>query len=176
MKNYGSGWRDVPGFEGVYSVSSDGQVRREQRGHGATIGKLLRQHRKRNGYLFVDLCDGARRSTSNVHVLVARAFLGAPPPQCEVNHIDGNKENNRIANLEYVTRRGNIVHGLRTGLYPVGERLHNARLTADNVRTIRSLRGEYSQRQLAERFGVARTTIADVLQGRTWREGPRCPD
>lgn len=109
-------WRTIPAAPG-YSVSNTGLVRSEQRvlimknGIQKTVRtKILRQHKAGSGYLAVHIGNKRR---DYVHRLVALAFIGNPPPGCEVNHIDENKENNNADNLEWVTRADNLRHGTR---------------------------------------------------------------
>jgi len=102
-------WRDVVGFEGKYEVSNLGRVRSLCCGRI----KVLKLGRHGNGYRTVT--PGGRISKL-VHRLVAMAWIGPIPNDKEVNHIDGDKANNRVENLEYVTRRGNVHHAIRTGL------------------------------------------------------------
>lgn len=102
-------WRPVVGFEGKYEVSNMGRVKSLAYGRE----RILRQNRHTHGYLTV--CPGGRKHEL-VHRIVAQAFLGPIPEGMEVNHIDGDKRNNWLDNLEYVTRRGNMRHAVDTGL------------------------------------------------------------
>lgn len=161
-------WQPVPEFEGIYSVSNLGQVRRERAGHGARVGRHLKQD-TRNGYPYVNLHNGSGKYRRfYVHGLVASAFLGPRPPGHEVNHKDGVKANPQADNLEYVTSSGNKRHAATTGLSPAGERRHNAKLTQAAANEIRALAERMSQSELATKFGVHRSTIVDVLNRRTW--------
>lgn len=95
-----------------YSVSSNGLVRNDK------TNKLKSQTTKRDGYNKVDLYDGGERSSKRVHRLVAEAFIPNPDNKPEINHIDGNKLNNDISNLEWVTGSENMIHAYETGLVP----------------------------------------------------------
>lgn len=105
-------WQAVAGYEGLYDVSCRGQVFSRHR------KRLMRPSPAGAGYLSVRLCDGARRWRPYVHQLVARAFLGECPDR-EPNHCNGNKADNSVANLEWVTHSGNLKHAWATGLYAV---------------------------------------------------------
>lgn len=107
-------WKDVKGFEGRYQVSSTGQVKSLRfLGHdGERIMKLSLHH---SGYLVVQLGNHPAK-TYLVHDLVAQAFVPAVDGKSIVNHIDGNKHNNRADNLEWVTYKENTEHAIRTGL------------------------------------------------------------
>lgn len=92
-----------------YMVSDTGRVRRV----GSDTDHSVRD---KGGYLVTDLYQGGKRRTVRVHRLVAEAFI--PNPECkpEVNHKDGNKRNNNVSNLEYVTKKENCHHAWSNGL------------------------------------------------------------
>lgn len=99
-------WKPIPGHEG-YEASDLGHVRSWRHTGGVarrTTPKVLRPRADRDGYLRV--CLG-RAKTHHVHTLVARAFLGPRPEGREIDHVNGAKDDNRLANLEYVSGREN---------------------------------------------------------------------
>lgn len=116
-------WKPIPGYEGLYEVSNLGRVKRLGReyvdsrgGKRAIETKIMSQFesKTRGGYLYVSLIKDRKKSCMRVHRLVARAFLGEPPTEDhQVDHIDGDRTNNRIDNLEYVTRRENYARMAR---------------------------------------------------------------
>jgi hypothetical protein len=157
-------WRDVVGYEGLYQVSNAGRVKRVKGGQGATIGRILNPATSKNGYQFVELygCNGAKGSL--VHRLVIGAFVGPCPDGFQVNHKNGDKRDNRIENLEYLTPGENIQHSRDT----LGNR-HGAKLTESDVLEIREfVRTGVSQREIARRFGVVQGVIGHIVAGRTW--------
>lgn len=79
-------------------------------------GKILKLYISKKGYLQVNLTKNRQSKTSSVHRLVATAFIQNPKNKPEVNHIDGNKQNNKIDNLEWVTSSENTIHAIKTGL------------------------------------------------------------
>lgn len=116
-------WRAVCGWEGVYEVSSGGQVRRVLASPGTRAGYVLRGRLStaktdswRTRYLKVALTLDGTRADTPIHHLVAAAFLGQRPDGYEINHKDGNPQNNAASNLEYVTHSENIKHAWSTGL------------------------------------------------------------
>lgn len=109
-------WRPIPGYEDLYSVSDLGRVRREGGGSGARPGRIVTPVLGRQGYYVVQLWRHSKRFPTTVHALVAAAFIGSRPAGAYVNHIDGQKRNNRVVNLEYVTPGENSAHAYRTGL------------------------------------------------------------
>ena len=103
-----SEWRPINGdFD--YIVSDDGRVRR----CGSTNDHSMRDTK---GYLTVDLYRDSKRSTKRVHRLVAESFIPNPDNQPEVNHKDGNKHNNCVDNLEWVSKKDNCRHAWAMGL------------------------------------------------------------
>ena len=159
-------WRPVRG--GAYEVSDLGRIRNAKSGH------VKAQREMPNGYLQVGLF---KRDRAYVHRLVAEAFLGAPEPGAEVNHLDGDKGNNRPANLEWVTHSENQQHAFRVlGTLklnlpvPRGERNPSAKLGEGDVRLIRALAPTgLSQRSLGAIFGIGQSAVSNVLTGRTWK-------
>lgn len=167
-------WRPVVGFEGRYSVSSDGQVRRDIGGVSTSAGRLLDTTTPRcSGYPAVNLCGGkgTRPKLRLVHRLVAEAYIGECKPGFEVNHINAIRTDNRLENLEYVTRAGNMQHCIKLGRlrpgYVYGEIHGNSKLTDAIVREIRS--SEQTSAALSRRFGTSRSAIEAARRGKTWR-------
>lgn len=111
-------WLPVVGFEGLYDVSDCGNIRRIAGGRGAKIGRILRSNVERDGYLAVDLRVEKRRVRKKIHHVVLEAFTGQRPFGMEANHINGDKTDNNIVNLQWVTHRDNIKHAVDSGLMP----------------------------------------------------------
>ncbi len=115
----GETWKDVVGFEGIYKISSKGRVRSVLARRGAKSGRILVSRlNKHTGYLRVTLKAFPRRNERTIHSLVAEAFIGPRPEGFEVNHIDGDKLNNAVENLEYLSHSDNMDHAYRLGLWP----------------------------------------------------------
>ena len=100
----------IDGYEGLYLVTSDGDV------IGEKSGKILKPSRLNSGYLRVKLYKNAQPKMFMVHRLVAGAFIPNAQNKSQVNHKDGNKRNNAVSNLEWVTPSENEIHAYRTGL------------------------------------------------------------
>jgi len=170
-------WRPVVGFEGRYEVSNRGLVRAlwfvnkhvERR---RITPKLLRGH-LRNGYRTVKLSNRGDDRTEYVHALVAEAFIGPRPQGLQVAHLDGDKGNCVPANLAYVTHKENEAHKRVHGRdnRPAGPDAGGAKLTAAQVREMRSLRrrfgGKLPQWVLARMFDVTKWTVSDVCAGKS---------
>lgn len=166
-------WRPVAGHAGLYEVSNFGHVRSLSRVDNLgrlRHGRVIKPQQGSNGYQYVKLCRAGESKRRLVHRIVAEAFLRAPLPGEEIDHVDGNKSENAAHNLEWVTSSENKRRALARGVFAVGERSGNSKLKTADVRRIRELRGEgFSQRQLASQFGVSRPAIVSVLRGETWR-------
>ena len=109
-------WKDVLGYEGLYKVSDRGNVYSVERidSIGRKIGgRILKPRYRRDGYLQADLSKNGEVRTKLVHRLVLEAFVGNPNNLPQVNHIDENKTNNELSNLEWCTGEQNINHGTR---------------------------------------------------------------
>lgn len=167
-------WRDIPGYEGLYLVSNLGRVRSLPR-NGNYMRKSLTDAMRpssANGYQILILKKGGTIATKSVHRLVMLAFAGAPVDGQEVNHIDGDKSNNHLTNLEYCTRGENISHAHKLGLRNArGEKNARAKLTNEDVHTIRRrfALGGISMGRLSREYGVSRSTIRRMLDGTTWK-------
>ncbi|XAI96966.1 hypothetical protein [Synechococcus phage Ssp-JY42] len=135
----------------------------------------MRQHTSARGYKTVCLKVASVSRTFDVHRLVALAFLGKPATPKHVNHIDGDKTNNRADNLEWVSPVENSAHARANGLFTQarGERAGGAKLTEGNVKTIRAMiAAGQSQRAIAEVFGIGQKTVSAIHTGRIWRHVP----
>lgn len=109
-------WKPVPEFEGVYSVSSFGRIRRDLSRGKAIAGFILKLTPNKKGYLTVTLSNAPQKERFLVHCLVMRAFVGPCPEGKEVNHKDTIKANCHLDNLEYVTGLENMQHAVSHGL------------------------------------------------------------
>jgi hypothetical protein len=166
-------WRSVCGYEGYYSISNLGQVRRDGRARSARVGKILRPQTHANGYLVVGLWRANKRKLMRVHRLVTEAFLGPHPDGYEVNHKDADRGNNRLSNLEYVTRSQNLRHASKLGRLNIkrGEASPRAKYSDQEVQAIREASG--SIRQIANRFAMPQSTVWGIRSGHRRCQTPR---
>lgn len=104
-------WKDVENYEGLYQVSNLGKVKSLKDNNGKPREKIMKQEKTKNGYLRIMLCKNGKRERFLVHRLVAQAFLENPSNLPCVNHIDENKENNQVDNLEWCTYQYNLTYG-----------------------------------------------------------------
>lgn len=105
-------WKDVVGYEGLYQVSDKGNVKSLK----SNSPKLLKQSPTNCGYMKVQLYQNGKGKMLYVHRLVAKAFLPNPQQKEEINHLDGNKANNVLSNLEWTSRSENQLHAINIGL------------------------------------------------------------
>lgn len=114
---------------------------------------------------------GGRGGTSihlYAHRVIWETVNGPIPEGLEIDHLNGNKSDNRVRNLEAVTKSQNVLRALALGLAPRGEQRAAAKLTDEKVREIRASVGTTTA-QLARDFGVDKSTIKSVREGTTWR-------
>ena len=154
-------WKDIKDYEGLYQASNLGRVKR------ITTGRVLKPLKHANGYLMVKLSKNSIVYTKTVHRLVAEAFIPNPEHKSEINHIDENKTNNNVSNLEWMTRKENINHGTRT------ERVSKSNsipIIATNIKTGGS-KEFYGARECARQLGLTHGNITSALKGRYKQSG-----
>jgi hypothetical protein len=109
-------WKPIPGYEGYYKVSNFGGIESLKSRYRWKAGKMS-PHLTYYGYRRVRLCVNGVQKIFGVHQLVCLAFIGPLPDRHEVNHKNGIKSDNRLENLEYVTRSQNQIHAIKIGLH-----------------------------------------------------------
>ena len=134
MTNIFPDYKDWAIINNAFAVSKCGTIisipRRCASKNGSTRqvkAKVISQYRDKDGYLLATCRGLSSNGQVRVHRLVALCYLGEPPLGAEVNHKDGNKENNDVSNLEYVTSKENSVHAVRLGLIKTGKHHHNTK-------------------------------------------------
>ena len=134
-----------------YDVSNYGRIRRKKR--------ILSGSLHKDGYIFVTLYG----KQTPLHRIIASVFIENPDSKKEVNHKDGNKQNNFVENLEWVTRSENQRHAADNNLQPKPVNKYTGKFTEDQRKEIKTLwdSGE-SKRKIAEKFGVSHTCICDI--------------
>lgn len=153
-------WRGIPGFEGYYQASTFGRIKSlpRYRHHNSSI--ILKPSKMPNGYLQVSLYSP--KSTKNrwlVHRLIAITFLPNIYNKPHVNHIDGNKTNNMIENLEWSTMSENIMHSY----YILG---HSGKTAAREIMCVETGEKFKSIHEASRRTGVCPPNITAALKGR----------
>lgn len=171
-------WRPIRGVNDCYYISNLGRVKsggrwvnHSKKGIRFVREKILKQYAKPNGYMSIGIYLNKNIKTFYVHRLVAINFIDNPLIKGEVNHKDGDKTNNKVCNLEWVTKSENIKHAMETGLLPVGDQKANASLKNDQVVEIKKLLllNKYTCRQIASKFNVSKDVIHFIKVGKSWR-------
>ena len=163
-------WKDVVGFENVYKVSDKGRIRRVGMAAGASPGKILKPKlHKTRSYYRVSLYNQSFNTDKDIHILVAEAFIGIREYELVINHKDGNKLNNCVENLEYVSFKENCEHAARTGLTAKGERHGHSRLKEQQIKEIRELADKgVSQYEIARRFNTRQGWVSRIVNRKVW--------
>lgn len=165
-------WKDIKGFEGAYMISTTGKVLSLPRPGTQQKEPILRSlSLTKDGYKKVRLIGNGKDVTARVHRLVAEAFVPNPDNLETVNHIDGNKTNNNVENLEWADRHEQMYHAYKNNLKkPMrGTENANAKLTADQVSAIRKeyvrQSKEFGTVALARKYGVTNAAIGMIVRG-----------
>lgn len=175
-------WRPITDWEGLYKISSLGNVcslsRTIKKRNGAKVkmrGRVLRTHLNTSGYPSIRLLDAetGRNINARIHRLIAEEFLENPDGKPYVNHKDCDKSNSVLANLEWVTPAENSQHAVRMGRGHIvrmkGEDNPSSKLTRVEVLDIKArLRSNESVIEIARRFGISRRTTYDIKNGTLW--------
>jgi predicted DNA-binding protein YlxM (UPF0122 family) len=140
-----------------YRVHEDGRI--------FSIGKniFIRDRRHDGGYRVITIYNNGKQTDCYVHKLVAENFIPNPDNKPQVNHKDGDKTNNKVSNLEWVTGKENRKHSLENGLYK-GQNI----LTRSNVLEIRVNPHNLSMTEFANKFNVSKRAIQMVVTGRNY--------
>lgn len=184
-------WRKIAGYEGYYEVSDAGLVRSLDRYVTDSTGKTrlltgknmkqscsINKHRNTEGYLVVNLHKNCVSAIAQVHRLVAETFIPNPDLYPTVNHIDGDKHNNNVENLEWVSYAKNNIHALKTKLrHPRGTPIKQIDEYGNVVH-------EYvSVCEASRQTGIGRSMISHCVNGREksaggfyWKRIEKCND
>ena len=148
-------WKDVVGYEGLYQVSDQGNVRSTKR--KGTPGKLKKFGYNANRYFTVGLSKQSCKKTVCVHRLVMETFVGALPEGMETRHLDGDKYNNCLSNLCYGTRAENVSDKVKHG---------TEKLTNQDVKDIRWLASfDFHYKDIAKFFGLSNSYAYNLANG-----------
>lgn len=179
-------WWDIPRYEGLYQVSTWGNVKSLVQRRFKKLGNnrvveiplgILETTKDHDGYVFVSLWDaGGCRKSLRVHRIVLETFVGVCPPKMECRHLDGDPKNNHLVNICWGTRSENNKDRTRHGrwvspfLGKVGELHHSSRLRNCDVPKVHEL---YSSgltiKQVGDSLGVSETVVLGVLHGNTYK-------
>lgn len=171
-------WKDIVGYEGLYQISNFGRIKSVER---VVIKKndrknyvketVLRFGINTSGYYIVSLYKNAKPKTHRVHRIFATEFLPNYENKPNINHIDGDKLNNNLHNLEWVTQKENIQKAFETGLVNnTGVNNGQCVLNENKVLKIKKLlsAGE-TQSSIAKKYNVTRSCILKINLNKTWK-------
>lgn len=160
-------WKPVVSFEGAYEVSNLGRIkslRRLKNNKGAfqevkerilVIGQ--------SNYPSVSLWLNGTLKVKKVHRIVAEAWIKNPLNKAEVNHIDANRQNNCVENLEWVTRQENVNHAKENNLLPRGNNHVNTKVNSAEIIEFFTKHSDSTQRQIGEIFGISQARVSQIL-------------
>lgn len=157
----------IKGYEDLYAVDTNGNVY-SLITNSSRRRKILKPYYK-NGYLAVNLYKDRICKHFYIHRLVAETFLENKKGYKEVNHIDCNKTNNSIDNLEWCNRKQNLQHSYENGLKRQGECHGMSKLKIDDIKEIKNQIGNEKQVKIAKTFNVSPSTISAINTGRLWK-------
>lgn len=180
-------WKDVIGYEGLYQVSNFGNIKSLDRivnkPNGVSYlrkGKICTQSKSNLGYMTVGFTVNNKKVNKYVHRLVAEAFITNMNNYPQVNHIDCDKTNNRMYNLEWCTNSQNHTHASKNGLNKLhlhrvvysGEENGRSLLTKEQVLEIKQkyIPYKYSAKKLSKEYNVSESCITHILNNTSWKE------
>lgn len=152
-------WKLIEGFDGIYSVSNYGEVRNNK------TGKLMKLRKNEKGYLRTSLTKNGNQKSVRVHRLVAQAFIPNPENKPQVNHIDFNKENNCVSNLEWVTNQENAQYSVCNRICPGQQKKRNNKT---GERNITHYNGYYVVRIYGKKY--ASKSFKNIDDAKQWRD------
>jgi hypothetical protein len=163
-------WMPIPGYEGLYSVSSLGQVRAEDRavGNGQSLkGHLMKSWPCRGQHHYIALWKNNRARRFSVHRLVAETFLGSRLGR-DIHHKNGDCQDNRLCNLVYMDE------GIHSSLHHQGVGNGRAILSPEDVVAIRLryAQGDICKAALARQFGIGPAQVRRVISRESWAHIP----
>lgn len=161
-------WKDIKQYNGLYQVSNLGRVKSLPR--NTTNGKILSPNKSTSYYRICLVKNGFIKSFA-IHRLVAITFIRNPLDKRYVNHKDGNRQNNNVCNLEWVTPSENNYHAFKNDLSKSlkGSKHPLAKLSEDDVIKIRELGNKYTQQYIAKMFNISFQEISDIINRKKWK-------
>jgi len=169
-------WRDIPEFKGKYQASNKGRIRsldREEKrlGHIYRVkGRVMSQSVNPNGYRVARMSLNSVVRHKSVHRLIMLAFCENPDNKPSVNHINSDRQDNRLENLEWCTNQENSNHMKQSNRSLKGHLNHQSKLDIYKILTIRTIGGHslWPSRKIGSALGVSKTSVINVLKGASW--------
>lgn len=169
-------WKDITGWEGQYQVSNFGRARSLDRVYIDTRGAVQNLKGKVlvgsncNGYISIKLCYAHKAKFAFLHRMVAIEFIPNPENKPFVNHLDGNKRNCHVSNMEWATRLENARHASLTGLQKKGTQTPSAVLTEEIVAELRKLhQSGKGPSEISRLYNFKVNTVYQALMKKSWK-------
>ena len=158
---------EIPGYEGLYAITKDGRVWSYKKLNSYVTWMKSREDK----YKRIELRKDNKKKSHYLHRLLAEAYIPNPDNLPYVNHIDGNKHNNNLGNLEWCTHAENMKHAFTIGLKNLtGSKNNNSKLVEEDAIDIRMLFEKgFDRGYLANVYKVNRATINHVIARDTWK-------
>jgi hypothetical protein len=157
-------WLSMKGWEDLYEVSNFGNVKSLRK------NIILKKSVDKDGYLIIHLRNGLLSKNYKIHRLVAEVFIPNPFKKKTVNHIDLNKKNNNVNNLEWTTHLENNNHAIDNGvLNHNGEFNGRAKLSECEVKEIIKLKGLKTQKEIAQMYNVSKSLVGCIINRKNWK-------
>ena len=163
MKTY------IKGFEGIYSISRDGTIINEIRGN------IKKPTKVKIGYLMAALYKDNKETKAYIHRLIAEHFIPNDDPinKTQVNHINGNKKDNNIDNLELVSNKANVIHAYKIGLKKGNKGItnSNSKLTEEQARTLIAylITTDKPNKWYGDLFGLHPNYVSLIKHKKRWK-------
>lgn len=158
-------WKEIPLVDGKYECNELGQVRNNK------TKKIKSTYLDKQGYERIGVWLNGKDNSFRVHNLIMNAFYGDKPfPKAEINHIDGNKSNNKLNNLEWCTPTENMKHAVIHELRPSGENNYNAKYKeSDIINMYKLYKNGSSLEDIALFFKEETKNIRRIVKGERWK-------
>ena len=167
-------WKDVIGYIGLYRISNIGNVKKLNKDKRSKPFRILKPIINKNGYLRVYLYKNKKGKPFFIHRLMLETFVGPCPMGMECRHLDGDRKNNKLNNLEWSTHITNMEDQIKHGTLfnkARGTDHYFSKLNEKQVGIIKYLLKTkiLFQKEIGKIFGVSRMTISDIKNNKTWK-------
>lgn len=153
--------KDIPNYEGKYAIDENGTIWSYPKASMKGL-RTLKPRMRKNGYQAILLCDGKKVNSFYIHRLVAMTFLGNIEGM-DVNHINGNRADNRLENLEICNRAKNIQHGFWVNKNSRAKLSHTEYLEVKRLHEIGT-----KQTEIAKQFSVSKQIVNQIIKNKTY--------
>lgn len=180
IDNYNVQYKEIKGMDETYYITVDGRVWTNSRKNG--IERFMKSHMTKDGYISIGLKENGKQKQFRVHRLVAQAFIPNPENKPYINHIDGDRTNNNISNLEWCTQKENVRHSINVlKHWSQSEKQSEAsRKTGKMNRkldfeTAEKIRKEYrcggiSSIKLSQKYNLSKPCILRIIHNKSYKE------